>query len=174
MDEPVLLGSRSYIVFLLILMVARGADFLSTWVATPNLILEANPIAKRLRWRWGIILNVTLCFAFAFWPLPAIIISTTSALVAARNFQTAWLMRAAGEEKYRLWVLEHLEATPLGLFMFCLVAQTFLVGGVGTILIYFAEFQMVPLGIGLGLIAYALTILIFTTISLWRNRQALR
>ena len=28
-------------------------DFLSTWVATPNLVLEGNPIAKKLGWRWG-------------------------------------------------------------------------------------------------------------------------
>jgi primosomal protein N' (replication factor Y) len=40
-------------------------------------------IAKKLGWRWGIPINFVLCFAFAFWPLPAIVISTTSLLVAA-------------------------------------------------------------------------------------------
>ena len=32
---------------------ARGMDFLSTWVATPNLVLEGNPIAKKLGWKMG-------------------------------------------------------------------------------------------------------------------------
>jgi len=103
MDEPVLFGSGLYLLHVGLLVMARGADFLSTWIATPNLVLEANPIAKMLRWRWGLVINILLCFIFAFWPLPAIIISTTSALVAARNFQVAWLMYAAGEENYRLW-----------------------------------------------------------------------
>ena len=82
----------------LLLFVARGMDFLSTWVATPNLVLEGNPIAKKLGWKWGIPLNLALCVGLAFWPLPAIVISTTSVLVAARNFQSAWLMRSLGEQ----------------------------------------------------------------------------
>lgn len=173
MDEPVLFGSPSYLLHAGLLVVARGADFLSTWIATPNLILEANPIAKTLRWKWGLVINVLLCFTFAFWPLPAIIISTTSALVAARNFQVAWLMRAAGEENYRLWVVSRLEQTPTTLFLFCLAAQTVLVAAIGLVLVLTSRWHVIPLGIGMGIIAYALTVLIFTIISLWRNRRAL-
>ncbi len=29
---------------------ARGLDFLSTWIVTPRLALEANPLMRRLRW----------------------------------------------------------------------------------------------------------------------------
>jgi hypothetical protein len=105
--------------------------------------------------------------------LPTIIISTTSALVAARNFQVAWLMRAAGEEAYRHWVVSRLEETPMSLFLFCLGAQTVLMGGIGTAVVVFSEWRVVPLGIGMGIIAYAVTVLLFTTISLWRNRRAL-
>src|SRR5580765_8275957 len=100
MDRSVLFGSSEYLIFLFLLLFARGTDFLSTWIATPNLILEANPIARKLRWRWGIPVNIGLCLAFARWPLTAIIISTTSVLVAARNFQHAWLMRSHGENNY--------------------------------------------------------------------------
>src|SRR5215831_5849259 len=97
MEDFVPFGSRQYAWLFLLLVVARGMDFLSTWVATPNMVLEGNPIAKKLGWRWGIPLNAGLCILFAFWPLPAIVISTTSVLVAARNFQSAWLMRSLGE-----------------------------------------------------------------------------
>ena len=83
---------------LALLVFARGMDFLSTWIATPNLVLEGNPIAKKLGWRWGLLLNVVLVLALALWPLSAIVISTTSVLVAARNFQSAWLMRSLGED----------------------------------------------------------------------------
>ncbi len=103
MDEALSFGSRTYVLMLGFLCFARGTDFLSTWIATPNLVLEANPVAKRLRWKWGIAINVVLCFIFAFYLLPGIIITTTSVLVAARNFQMAWLMRSVGEENYRSW-----------------------------------------------------------------------
>ena len=109
------------------------------------------------------------------WPLPAIVICTTSVLVASRNFQSAWLMRGMGESAYRLWMRERLGETSLGLFLFCLVAQTLLVGAVGGTLVWFSGWMpSVPLGIGLGLIAYASAVLIYTLISLWRNRGPAR
>ncbi len=98
MDDFIPFASRNYCLTLALLLVSRGMDVLSTWVATPNLVLEGNPIAKKLGWRWGLPINFALCLTLAFWPLPAIVISTTSVLVAARNFQSAWLMRSLGEE----------------------------------------------------------------------------
>ena len=174
MDGPIPFGSQGYFALLGVLLVTRGADFLSTWVATPNLVLEANPIAKALRWRWGVPVNVLMCLLFSFWPLPAIIIATTSALVAARNFQVAWLMRSMGEEAYRSWMVDRLEQTPFMLFLGCLFGQTLLLAGVGGILAAFSRWQVVPLGVGIGLVAYALTILVFTLISLWRRRRPLQ
>src|SRR5438445_9241756 len=109
MDDFLPFGSRYYLLTLGLLLVCRGMDILSTWVATPNLVLEGNPIAKKLGWRWGLPINFALCFTLAFWPLPAIVISTTSALVAARNFQSAWLMRSLGEEGQPGWHVEGLE-----------------------------------------------------------------
>ena len=175
MDRLALFGSQEYLAFLLLLLFSRGMDMLSTWVATPNLILEANPIARRLRWKWGIPINLVFCFYFGGWPLPAIIISTTSVLVAARNFQQAWLMRTQGEDNYRTWITERLDETPPGLFMFCLLAQTSLTAAVGGVLIFFSRFeQEVPLGIGMGIVGYAAAVTIYTMLALWRNRRMAR
>src|SRR4051794_8849063 len=139
MQDFVPFASRVYAVLLLILLMARGMDFLSTWVATPKMVLEGNPIAKKLGWKWGIMVNLLLCFGFAFWPLPAIVISTTSVMVAARNFQSAWLMRSMGEHQYRDWHLERIQETSMGLYVICLLAQTALVGGVGAAVVFFSE-----------------------------------
>ncbi len=70
MDDFVPFGSTSYLLMLATLIVGRGMDVLSTWVATPNLVLEGNPIAKLLGWRWGLPVNLVFCLALAFWPLP--------------------------------------------------------------------------------------------------------
>src|SRR6476620_10519305 len=107
-EEFIPFGGALYFALLSCLVVARSMDFLSTWIATPNLVLEANPLAKKMGWRVGLILNVVICFLFALWPLPSIVIITTSLLVAARNFQSAWLMRTLGEHEYRFWMSERL------------------------------------------------------------------
>ncbi len=171
MEEFVPFGSRHYALMFLLLFVARGMDFLSTWVATPNMVLEGNPIAKKLGWRWGIPLNLAMCFGFAFWPLPAIVISTTSVLVASRNFQSAWLMRSLGEQIYRDWHIERVQETSVTLYLFCLFAQTALVGGVGGAAVYFSEGRLELLAIGLGIVGYALAVTFYTLLGIWRMRR---
>jgi hypothetical protein len=176
MDDLVPFGSRIYAQILLLLFVARGMDFLSTWVATPNLVLEGNPLAKKLGWKWGIPLNVALCFGFAFWPLPAIVISTTSVLVAARNFQSAWLMRSLGEQLYRTWHVERVQETSISLYLFCLFGQTVLTAAVGAGVILATNWghrdEPVALAIGLGIIAYALAVAFYTLLGIVRLRRA--
>jgi len=171
MDETVPLGSREYFVFLALLVGGRGADFLSTWIATPNLVLEANPIARKLGWRWGLLVNGALCGVFALWPLPAVIICTTSLLVASHNFQEAWLMRALGEDRYRSWKAEAVAEARLPLTVACYAAQTVLGGSVGAALVWFNGNQLVPLGVGLGIIGYAVAVSIYSLAALRELRK---
>jgi hypothetical protein len=176
MDDLVPFGSRTYGEILLLLLVARGMDFLSTWIATPNMVLEGNPLAKKLGWKWGIPVNLALCFGFAFWPLPAIVISTTSVLVAARNFQSAWLMRSLGEQLYREWHVERVQETKITLYLACLFGQTALTAAVGAGVILATnghnQDEPVALAIGLGIIAYALAVAFYTLLGIVRMRRA--
>ncbi len=170
MEDILPFPSWEYFIFFGVMLFARGADFFSTWVATPNLILEGNPIAKRMGWRVGMFLNFLLCVIFGLMPMAAIIISTSSVLVAARNFQNAWLMRSLGEEGYRDWFVERLLNAHLGLYVFCLLAQAFLYSAVGVALMLYSRY-MIPFAIGLGIISYALTVLLYTSLSVWRIRR---
>src|SRR5438094_7464836 len=171
MDDFLSFASRDYFLILLLLLVCRGMDVLSTWVATPNLVLEGNPIAKSLGWRWGLPVNVCVCFLLAFWPLPAIVISTTSVLVAARNFQSAWLMRSLGEHAYRDWHIKRIQETRITLYLFCLAGNTLLTAGVGAAVIYFSKMVLVPFAIGVGIIAYAGAVAFYTLLAIWRMRR---
>ena len=144
-------------------------DFLSTWIATPNLVLEANPLAKKMGWRIGLVLNAVVCGLFALWPLPAVVIITTSLLVAARNFQSAWLMRSMGEHEYRLFMSERLLQAPRPLFLFCLFAQSSLLGLLGSALAWFAH-ELIPYAVGMGMVTYAFAILVYSLLSVWRAR----
>jgi uncharacterized membrane protein YbaN (DUF454 family) len=177
MDDAVPFGGRYYFLMLALLMFARGADFLSTWVATPNLVLEGNPIAKKLGWKWGLVLNAALVALLAMWPLSAIVVSTASVLVAARNFQSAWLMRSLGEQLYRDWHVERVQETRISLYLFCLFSQTALTGAVGAAVILFSQTETgqwlrVPLAIGMGIVAYAVAVAFYTLLAIWRLRRA--
>ena len=167
-DQFVAFASRDYFLLLACVAFSRAMDFFSTWVATPNLLLEANPIARKMGWKIGITFNIILCLLFPLWPLPAIVITTTSVLVAARNFQSAWLMRSMGEINYRVFMTERLTQAPRGLFFSCIVAQSFLYALLGAFLMYFADWRLVPFAVGMGMITYALAVTVYTTISVWR------
>ena len=170
MEETVPFFGREYVVYLLVLLFARGMDFLSTWVATPHMLLEGNPIAKWLGWKWGILLNVVMCFGFASVPIAAIIVSTTSMLVAARNFQGAWLMRTMGEHNYRAWMSDRMREGRTGLYVICIIAQVLLVGGIGAALVLIDKPAPVPLGVGIGMMGYAAAVFIYSLLGVWRSR----
>jgi hypothetical protein len=178
MEDSVPFASREYFIMLAILAFSRGADFLSTWVATPHLVLEGNPIAKWLGWKWGAVVNVVLVATLSMWPLSAIVISTASVLVAARNFQSAWLMRSMGEDVYRDWNVQRMSETRISLYLFCLAGNTLLTAAVGTALILFSTTRdyllIVPMGIGMGINAYAVAVIVFTLLSVWRSRRRRR
>ncbi len=173
MDDFVRFGSSQYFLFLALLALGRGMDFLSTWIATPNLVLEGNPLARKLGWTGGLILNTFICLGFAAWPLPALVIVTTSLLVAARNLQNAWLMRSLGEETYRYWFVQRVGETNLGLYLFCLGLQCTIIAGIGAALMCFSPFHLVPFAVGMGIITYAVAIAFFTLLSVWRIRRSL-
>ncbi|MDE3068869.1 MAG: hypothetical protein KGJ60_15155 [Verrucomicrobiota bacterium] len=172
MGDPVPFGSRAYLLLLALLIFSRGMDFLSTWIATPNLSLEGNPLAKKLGWGWGLLLNAVMVVVLALWPLSAIVVATASVLVAARNFQSAWLMRSLGEEIYRHWHVERVRETRVTLYLFCLAGNTLLTAGVGAALIYFSHLELVPFAIGMGMIAYALAVAFYTLLAIWRIHRA--
>ena len=172
MENFVRFGSAEYVALLGLLLGARGADFLSTWTATPRLVLEGNPLARKLGWRWGALLNLAVCLFAAMWPLSALVIATSSVLVAARNFQSAWLMRTLGEEEYRDWYVQRLRETPLPLYLFGLIGQTLLVAAVGGALMLFSDARLVPFAVGLGIVAYAIAVVFYTSLALYRIRRS--
>jgi len=174
MDDALPILSRGYLALFALLVFARAMDFLSTWIATPNLVLEGNPLAKKMGWKWGLLLNAVIVIFLAQWALSAIVVATASVLVAARNFQSAWLMRSLGEDAYRHWHVARVMEAPLGLYLFCLAGNTLLTAGVGGALMYFAGMHLVPLAIGMGVISYAVAVAFYTLLSVWRLRRAPR
>jgi hypothetical protein len=171
-DQFLPFGSAAYFVFFALLLFSRGMDLLSTWVATPSLTLEGNPIAKRMGWRGGIFFSFAFSAVVAFWPLPAIMISVMSMLVAARNFQSAWMMRSMGEDDYAIFIHQRLKTTSPALFVWCIAGQTALTGLIGLGLMFSTDQRSIAFAIGAGICTYAFAVLYFSLLSIWRIRRA--
>lgn len=161
-------GGREYFLWLGLLALGRGLDFFSTWLATPNLELEANPIARRLGWRWGIPINIAMVVFLAIWPFPSLVVATTSFLVASRNFQSAWLMRTMGEMNYQSWMSAQVRRTPRSTFLLCLAAQAGIYTSLGVALAITGWDKLIPVGIGCGMAVYGIAVFLYTSLSVWR------
>jgi hypothetical protein len=110
----------------------------------------------------------------ARWPLSAIVIATASVLVAARNFQSAWLMRSLGESAYRDWHVQRIQETPVTLYLLCLAGNTLLTAGVGVALMAYSGLRLVPFAVGMGMVTYAIAVAFYTLLAVWRLHRAAR
>jgi hypothetical protein len=161
-------GSGLYLVCALLVAFGRAMDLLSTWIATPSLTLEANPVARWLGWRGGIAVNLMAAAFLALFPVAAISVATTSVLVAARNLQSAWLTRVVGEHEYRHWLAARYREGRKGVFVICLAMNAGLTALVGAGLMIWSDRALVPFAVGLGILTYAAAVAFFTGMAMRR------
>lgn len=167
-------GSLEHLIAFLLLL-ARLGDIGSTYLATPNLKLEANPVARRLRWPFAIL---TLFAALLpYWWLPGgIILLVGSLLVCSSNFAKLWLMRTMGETEYYDLIVRlsgKAKPVPTLLFMF---ASALSVAAVGATLQLFYPDPEKDIGyyFGAGILAYAFAIGLWGPLAFFRHRRASR
>jgi hypothetical protein len=79
-----------------LLLLGRLGDMLSTRLVTPTLRLEANPIMRRLGWRFawfGLVVVLIPYYSLA----AGIAIMAASLMVTGSNLSRGWIYRALGE-----------------------------------------------------------------------------
>jgi hypothetical protein len=105
-----------------LLLLSRIGDIGSTYLITPTLKLEANPIVRRLKWRFAI--ATLLMAAVPYYSLPAgVTLLITSLLVCASNCSRIWIARTLGEAEYHLFLVRVARRAPVGLsIMFFLLS----------------------------------------------------
>lgn len=170
-DEFIVPGTILWWILLFVSLFGRACDLGSTYAGTPRLVLEGNPIAKRLGWKWGVPLNGLLCLVIAACPMMAISLTTSSLLVAARNLQSVWLMRVMGEFHYKQWMSERVRESRPGTVLACYCGESALTALVGAALVVFSNWELVAFSIGTGMMIYGTLVAFFTTLGLWRRRR---
>ena len=82
-----------------LILLGRVGDIVTTYLATPKLRLEANPIMRKLGWRFAM-LTLLLCLIPYYSTALGVMVVVPSLMVSSSNAARLWTMRALGEEKY--------------------------------------------------------------------------
>ncbi len=89
-------------VLALLILISRLGDIGSTYLVTPTLRLEANPIVRRLGWRFAIATLAMCVVPYVSMEL-GVMFLVPSLLVSASNSARIWMARTLGEAEY--WAL---------------------------------------------------------------------
>jgi hypothetical protein len=88
----------------ILILVSRIGDIGTTFLVTPSLALEANPIMRKLGWRFAL-LTPALCAMPYFSVNLAVMILVPSLMVSAANAGKIWVARTMGERRLSAMML---------------------------------------------------------------------
>jgi len=159
-----------------LLFIARLGDIGTTYLLSPKLKLEANPIIRRFRWPYAVA-TLFICLAPYVSPRGAVTILVASLLVSMSNSLRLWLVRTVGEEAYYQSVVEAAgRAKPRQSIALLFLPGIFMSLLAFTIFIFYSD----PnndwgFWIAAGVFAYALVLFTYMPVSFLRFRkEALR
>jgi len=147
-------GNLSHLLYVL-LLIARVGDVGTTYLATPTLALEANPIARKLGWKFAI-LTIAACL-LPYWNQGlAVTALIPSLLVAASNAGKVWVMRTMGEQAYLALCVNVARKSKLSRALLGVAASSFFAVLAGGVVLLFCWSPANDWGfwIGLGVVMY--------------------
>lgn len=155
-------------------LISRASDLLTTWLVSPTLKLEANPIARRFRWPFGFL---TLLVAFTAYGFPELCVAMTTAsfLVAGSNAMKIGLVRSLGEEAYYKMTLKSVAKGPFWTGLFSRLAPAPFYAFLAALIFYTNASNTWAYWIGFGVACYVLAMLIHWPIAyvrLWKIGRA--
>jgi hypothetical protein len=138
-----------------LILLSRLGDIGSTYLVTPKLKLEANPIVKKFGW-WFAIATLFVCFVPYYSTAMGIIVLIPSLLVSASNTSMIWFARAYGESEYQELLLHLARKTTLCGALIPTVVAAFFIAMIGLVLLLLSpEPSDWGYWFGFGFLAYA-------------------
>jgi len=149
---------------------SRVADVWTTYQVTPALKLEANAIAQRFGWPFALLTTLIGLVPYVSPPL-GVIVLTASFMVSASNASKIVMARALGEEELTALTRRIILATPPWPGLLYLVMPAFFIASLGGILLlFYPAASDWGYYFGIGMLAYALTILVWYPVRYFRVR----
>jgi len=142
-----------------LILFARLGDIGSTYLATPTLKLEANPIMRRLGW-WFAVATLFVCLVPYYSTALGVIVLIPSLMVSASNTGKIWFARAYGESEYHELLLRMAKRSKLWQALLPTVAAAMFNALIGlTLLLLSADpSKDWSYWFGIGFLGYALAI----------------
>jgi hypothetical protein len=158
-----------------LLLVARLGDIGTTWLATPKLLLEGNPIVRKLGWPYAWLTVVVCLLPYVSEPV-AVVALVLSLLAAAGNAGRMWVMISLGEQAYADFLIQAARRSKLSYALGCVWAGAFFFGLVGVTILMLSSPSTLPGNcsdgwgefIGAGVLIYAAAVWVYGTLSVVR------
>jgi hypothetical protein len=139
-----------------LLIIARVGDVATTYVVTPTLVLEANPVVRRLGWRFAIA-TIALCLLPYYFPEVAVAALIASLLVSASNAGKMWIARTMGEAAYEAFLLDIARRSTKRQALGSVIASAaFIVLAGSVVMMFYHSSYDWGYWLGLGIITYGL------------------
>jgi hypothetical protein len=149
-------------------LISRIGDIGTTYLVTPNLTLEANPIVRKFGWPYAFL---TLLVAFvAYWDAGiAIIFLVTSLLVCAWNSSQILTAKLFGEEGVGAMKMRMLLQLGFRRFFLYILLRMFFYAFIGGIIMFFYPSpDDWGFYIAMGFFAFVFAVLFHTGIASWK------
>ena len=150
-----------------LVLIARLGDIGSTYLATPRLVLEANPIARRLGWPFAL-LTLLLALVPYYNVSAGVVVLVPSLLVASRNFGSIWLVRGLGEDRMLALQLEAARRRRFSEAFLCGLAESGFLALAAAVLMALSGRSRGASLFGLGILVWAIALLVHRTAHLRR------
>ncbi len=144
-----------------LILLSRLADIGSTWLVSPTLKLEANPVVRKLGW-WYALATVLVCLIPYYSTAYGIAVLIPSLMVSAGNTKKIWFARAYGEAEYDELMLRLARKSRLSHALAPMIAAAGLIASIGFVLVLLCPDPARDWGywFGFGFIAYGIVICI--------------
>jgi hypothetical protein len=148
-----------------LLLLSRIGDIGTTYLVTPNLILEANPIVRKLGWPFAL-LTLGACFLPYIYLPVAVAALMAFLLVSASNAGKIWIVRTVGEKAYAALLVDVARRSKLSHALLGIAASSFFVAlAGGTVLLFYPSEDEWGFWLGLGVLVYAGAVWFYGTLA---------
>jgi hypothetical protein len=145
-----------------LILISRIGDIGSTYLVTPTLKLEANPIVRKLGWKFAW-LTLLVCLVPYYSTGAGVIVLVPSLLVSASNTSKIWFIRAYGESEYQDLLRKLAKRSKLSHALAAVIASSLFVALAGLVLILLCPDPMRDWGFAIALHQSLAFIRIFRT-----------
>ncbi len=158
---------KSTLCFLILL--SRIGDIGTTYLVTPTLALEANPIARTLGWPFAF-LTLAVCAVPYFSVQAAVMLLVPCLMVSAANASKIWVVRTMGERQYRAMLLSLAARSRLSHALAGLLVSILFIVLLGCVIwfLYPDPAEDLAFWFGAGIVAYGLVLAFHGTLSFIR------